>query len=595
MTAFAEATGPVERSRFSEANLSSLPDFVYAFDRQRRFAYANPTMLGLFGLSAEEVLGKTFADLDYPPDLADRLNNDIDRVFEDGVTVEDEVFFHSPTGRAAYFAYRWGPAYADDGSIELVVGVSRDTSERRAFEEALRKSEARLRAATELVGVGIYSWDPATGALEWDERLRAMWGLPPDVQVDMDVFEAGIHPDDLPRVRRAIAACADPAGDGRYNVEYRVRGRRDGITRNIATSGRTTFADGRPTGFIGAAIDVTMLRRAEAAIQAREAQFRSFAEHSTNLLWIVNPRAGVIEYRSPAYEQIWGQAREQAPQRLEEWFTYLHPDDIGRVRRALRSVENGEVAHVEYRIIRPGDGEVRWVRDTSFPIRDASGEVVRIGGIAEDLTRHDGKQVYIVGAWPAEERRLARLMRAAGYRVRTFSTTEAFLDIAMFLTPGCVLADLRRSKRENGSIMLELRARSIPLKVVVIGPEDGDIELAVEAMKSGAADYLQPPVTDIALTAALISIMAATRGPPAETAADGATARLARLSSREREVLNGLVDGGTNKSIALQLGLSPRTIELHRGQIMAKLNAANLAELLQLALTAGLRGTARRN
>src|SRR3712207_6635331 len=103
------------QARFLEANLSSIPDYVYAFDRQRRFAYASPAMLALFGLSAEQMLGKNFADLDYPPDLASLLNSHIDRIFADGVTVEDEAFFDSPTGYAAYFACLWGPVRGEDG------------------------------------------------------------------------------------------------------------------------------------------------------------------------------------------------------------------------------------------------------------------------------------------------------------------------------------------------------------------------------------------------------------------------------------------------------------------------------------------------
>lgn len=96
------------QSRFLEATLSAIPDFVYAFDPQRRFAYANPALLTLFGLSSEELLGKTFGDLDYPAALADRLNGQIDRVLSEGAIVEDEVFYRSPTGYGAYFDFCGG-------------------------------------------------------------------------------------------------------------------------------------------------------------------------------------------------------------------------------------------------------------------------------------------------------------------------------------------------------------------------------------------------------------------------------------------------------------------------------------------------------
>ena len=479
----------------------------------------------------------------------------------------------------------------DAGTRSPLVGVPETDALKRAT-DALKRSEARLRAANEMVGLALYAWNPQTDTLEWDDDLRALWGLRPGEPVDRSAFEAGIHPEDRSRVREAIAACVDPAGDGRYALEYRVIGR-DGVERWLATAGRTTFAHGRPVDFIGAVVDISERKRSEAVIRESEARFRSFAQHSTNLLWIVDPGAGVVEYRSPAYEQIWGEPRGDATLHLDQWFAHVHPDDLARVRRALRSVQNGDVAQVEYRINRPGDGEVRWLRHTSFPIRDSGGEVIRIGGIAEDLTRHDGKQVYIVGS--SEERRLARLTRELGLRVRTFPRTEEFLDMAAFLAPGCVLIDLRRAKPDVASIAIELRARSIPLKAIVIGPDDGDVATAVEAMKSGAADYLQPPVTDGALRAALASITADKRTPPVEAASDEAAARIARLSTREREVLNGLVEGGTNKTIAIKLAISPRTVELHRAQIMAKLDATNLAELLQLALTAGLRPSRRRS
>lgn len=575
-------------TRFLEATLSAIPDYVYAFDRQRRFAYANRAMLGLFGLSADEMLGKTLSDLDYPPALASHLNGHIDRIFHDGVTIEDEVHHESPTGPAAFFAYLWGPIRATDGSVELVVGVSRETSERRAIEEELRRSAARLRAATELVGLGIYSWDPRTGALDWDDRVKAMWGLSPDAPVDMAVYEAGIHPDDLPSVRQAIASCADPSGDGRYAAEYRVIGRADGTTRHISTSGQTTFEDGEAAFLIGAAIDLSHVRRSEAAVRASEAQFRSFAAHTRNLLWIADTVHDDIIYRSAAFERIWGVPCDEGPVALSDWMKGVHPDDRAGVARALEDVKAGEVTQYEYRIVRPRDDGIRWLRDTSFPIRNDAGLITRIGGIAEDLTRPDDHQVYLVSTSTGEARRLAELLRAIDYRARVFGSAAAFLDIAPVLAPGCVVIDLRKRRDDGLSVLRELKARAINLPAIMLDQVGAPGNVAVAAMKAGAVDYLwidQDEATKGKLAAALAECHPTLRPSFCDASAN---AQLSRLTSRELDVLTGLVEGGTNKIIAQKLGISPRTVELHRAQAMSKLGATTLPELLHIALSAGM-------
>lgn len=319
----------------------------------------------------------------------------------------------------------------------------------------------------------------------------------------------------------------------------------------------------------------------------QEALIRSFAEHSSSLLWIANVRTGVIEYRSSAFERIWGEVVAQAGGVLADLFEHVHPNDLDRVRRATRSIESGDCAKMEYRITRSCDGATRWLRDSLFPIRDRRGKIVRIGGITEDLTATDRNQVYIVGSSPKETRRLTQLLQGLDFEVRAFPKCAAFLNVATALSPGCVLLDLRQSPADALAISAEMGARATPLTVIVIGPDDGDVAIAVEAMKSGAADYLHPPVTQSALTTALRGLRSVQESALIQSpSGDDPSARLARLTGREREVLNGLMEGGTNKTIALQLGLSPRTVELYRGQIMAKFNARSLAEVLQLAMVA---------
>ncbi|WP_413672229.1 GAF domain-containing protein [Massilia cellulosiltytica] len=133
----------MRQSRFVATTMDALPDFVYAFDRAHRFVYVNRAMEELYGMAAGALVGRSFADLDFPSDLAARLDGHLDTIFRTGVTIQDEVYFTSPTGTSAYFQFRWGPVLAEDGTVEQVVGVSRDTTGRRMLEARLRESEER--------------------------------------------------------------------------------------------------------------------------------------------------------------------------------------------------------------------------------------------------------------------------------------------------------------------------------------------------------------------------------------------------------------------------------------------------------------------
>jgi signal transduction histidine kinase/CheY-like chemotaxis protein len=164
---------------------------------------------------------------------------------------------------------RWVAARAEierdaAGRATRVVGAHVDVT-------TLRSVEATLRLALDAGQVGTFAYDPLSGELTWDARLRALFAVPPGMPVTMDTFHAVLHPGDMVRVDAAFARSLDPAGEGVLRVEYRVVGLSDGVERHISAQGRTEFVDGKAVRAIGTAIDVTPLRRA-AEVLAREAR-----------------------------------------------------------------------------------------------------------------------------------------------------------------------------------------------------------------------------------------------------------------------------------------------------------------------------------
>lgn len=316
--------------------------------------------------------------------------------------------------------------------------------------------------------------------------------------------------------------------------------------------------------------------------------FQQFAGHSTDVLTVFDAGTMRCEYVSPAYERIWGEPRERLLRGAARWHDATHPDDRTDPALAIEQVRQGGVSVREYRIVRP-DGAIRWIRDTLFPIWDAQGRVQRIGGISEDLTRPNGDVVYVIAADETSRQDLSHLIRDLTYDVRTFQTGKAFLDIAPALMAGCVVLDIRRPDAGGLALPRELKARRIRLPVIVLGDAGGDVAFGVQVMKAGAADFLPIPYDANQLLAALMSAAAGIRTAERQGHdADDVQARVAAMPTREREVLEGLLRGGTNKSIARALGISPRTVELHRSRVMQRLRAQTLSELVFMATAAGL-------
>lgn len=196
--------------------------------------------------------------------------------------------------------------------------------------------------------------------------------------------------------------------------------------------------------------------------------------------------------------------------------------------------------------------------------------------------------IYVVDDDEAIRRSLSFMLKTSGFAVKLFEGGTAFLKEAADLAPGCVLLDVRMPDIDGLAVQRELRARGIMLPVVIMTGH-GDIDMAVTAMKAGASDFIEKPFEKAALLGCIEAarrVAVADRG--ANARADDARSRLNILTEREREVLDGLVEGLPNKTIAYDLGISPRTVEIHRANLMQKLEVKSLAEALRIAFHAGV-------
>ena len=192
--------------------------------------------------------------------------------------------------------------------------------------------------------------------------------------------------------------------------------------------------------------------------------------------------------------------------------------------------------------------------------------------------------VHIVDDDEAVRKSLAFLLSSAGHAVRLYDSATAFLGDLSNSNGGCLITDIRMPEMTGIELLGVLKSKACTLPAIVITGH-GDIPLAVEAMKAGAVDFIEKPFDDTAiLTAVRSALERAAKGKGGDDAA--ISARLTSLSERERQVLEGLIAGHPNKTIAYDLGISPRTVEVYRANLMAKMEAKSLSELIRMAILA---------
>ncbi|HVC50628.1 MAG TPA: response regulator FixJ [Stellaceae bacterium] len=201
----------------------------------------------------------------------------------------------------------------------------------------------------------------------------------------------------------------------------------------------------------------------------------------------------------------------------------------------------------------------------------------------------DDRHVYIVDDDEAVRDSISVLLEACGYTVHSYSAAKEFLNAAPTVPIGCLIVDIRMPEMDGLELQRHLNDRSLAFPTIVVTGH-GDVPLAVRAMKAGALDFIEKPFSSQAILGSVEAALTKEQsGSEArDPVAAAAAAKLELLSPREREVLQGLLTGLPNKSIAYDLAISPRTVEIHRARVMDKMGARSLSELIRLALAAGL-------
>lgn len=191
--------------------------------------------------------------------------------------------------------------------------------------------------------------------------------------------------------------------------------------------------------------------------------------------------------------------------------------------------------------------------------------------------------VHLVDDDDAVRRSVGFMLKTSGYQIRSYASGIDLLKEAKSLDVGCILLDIRMPGMDGLEVQQALKEAGVSLPVIIMTGH-GDVPLSVKAMKAGAIDFIEKPFEKGTLLSALEQGVAVLqRSGDSRERAKNAAVKLQVLTRREREVLDGLADGFPNKTIAYDLGISPRTVEIHRANVMNKLGVRSLSEALRLA------------
>jgi PAS domain S-box-containing protein len=418
------------------------------------------------------------------------------------------------------------------GRATEVIGVNWDITDHKRAEEALRDSEAGLRIALEAGRMGTYRFDVRTGVEKWSDGEYDILGIARSEEPPTrEQFLSLVHPDDLHLVEFTLDD-QRPEGTS-LDSEFRII-RPDGEVRWISAHARAIFGpDGRPAELIGVNQDVTEQRRAQEALRSSEERLREFGEASSDMLWIRSAEDLQLEYLSPAFERIYGISRQDVLRgdNFRSWLDLVVPEDRERTLAHIEKVRGGERTVFEHRVRRPVDGQIRWLRNTDFPISGEEGRINRIGGIGQDVTELKAAQEHqklLLAELQHRVRNTLAVIRSIARRTAATSATPE--DYAMHLEGRIdAFARVQAAATRDPAAGVDL-ATIVAEELLYAAAREGDrfrIDGPGLKLRSKAAETIGLAVHELATNAVKYGALAARHGRlDVRWTLEGATLRL---------------------------------------------------------------------
>ncbi|MES1023298.1 PAS domain S-box protein [Gloeocapsa sp. BRSZ] len=408
-----QAAALAERETQLTTILSNTPDVICRYSKDFRYLYISPAAERITGIPTQQFIGKTNAEIGMPEIYTQNWENAIAEVLK---TSEQQILeFNFPLASKTWYFYSiFIPEFAPDGSVESVLVVSRDVTERRQAEESLAKSQDWLQLSQQAGQIGAFVWDIVNGDIVWTQQLEILYGLTPgSFGGTYEHWRQQVHPEDIVRIEQSLQEKIQTRGE-EWQGDFRIFHAQTGEIRWIAAKSRFFYDNfGQPIRMIGVNLDISDRKHTEVALRESELNYRMLADTMPQLFWTTLPD-GYHEYYNQRWYDYTGLTLEET--KGAGWNHVLHPDDQQRSWEVWHeSLQTGKNYEIEYRF-RRFDGEYRWFLGRAFPLHDDTGQIIRWFGSCTDI--HDQKIALEERDRAVERERTARSQAEAANRIK---------------------------------------------------------------------------------------------------------------------------------------------------------------------------------